>query len=204
MAYDPTTDFIGLLRQAGAGVVLERMPGLDYVVSAMARAGLFRLSIGQTAPVVNQATTVWLRPSEPSWVAEGTVFLWNAATLTYEVATPSLWMQFLTPPGGYSFQSIATSSGIVNVGTTVLAIQRAAPGATSLALPNLAAQWFTGRRLQIVDFSTAVTNHAITLTTPDGSTIMRLATWQLLSTADQLAGVMLQPSPDLNAWIIAP
>jgi hypothetical protein len=46
--------------------------------------------------------------------------------------------------------------------------------------------------------------YTITLTTPDGSTIMQRASWQLLSSTEQLSGLMLQPSPDLNSWVIAP
>lgn len=203
MSYSPATDFLALLRQTSGGVRTERMPGLDYVVAALARAGLFQLSVGQTAPTANQQSTVWLQPSVPSWVAEGTVFLWNAAAAQYQVATPVLWNLLLTP-GGYSFQSVAIANSVVNVGTTILAVQRAAPAATALVLPNLAAQWLSGRPLKIVDWSTNVANHAITLTTPDGSTIMQQASWQLLSTAVQLSGVSLFPSPDLNGWVIAP
>lgn len=203
MSYAPTTDFLALLRLASDGVHTERMPGLDYVVAAMARAGLFTLSVGQTAPTVNQPMTVWLQPALPSWTAEGTVFLWNAATGAYALATAGLWAALLAP-NGYAFQSAAIANNIVNVGTTILAVQRAAPAATSLLLPNLAAQFATGRPLKIVDWSTGVANHTITITTPDGSTIMKLASLQLLSTAAQLAGIMLHASPDLNGWIIAP
>jgi hypothetical protein len=42
------------------------------------------------------------------------------------------------------------------------------------------------------------------LTTPDGATIMQRNSLRLQSTADNLASVMLTPSPDLNSWIIAP
>lgn len=203
MSYNPLTDFLGLLRQSASGVQLARMPGLDYVVDAMARAGMFRLSIGQTPPTSNQTTTVWLKPSVPTWVAEGNVFLWNASTGAYELATPALWNMLLAP-SGYSFQSVALATGVINTGVTVLAVQRTAPAATALVLPSLNGQWSTGRPLKIVDWSTTVTNHLITLTPPDGSTIMRQASWSLLSTADQLAGITLHPSPDLNGWVIAP
>lgn len=203
MSYNPLTDFQALLRQAGGSVSLERMPGLDYVVAALARAGLFTLSVGQTAPTVNQATTAWFRPSVPSWVAEGTMFLWNATAVAYQPATPALWNALLTP-GGYALQSVTTASGVVLTGTTILAIQRTAPTATALILPKLSEQWLTGRPLKIVDWSTAIVNHAITLSTPDGSTIMQQASWQLLSSAVQLAGIALYPAPELNGWVIAP
>jgi hypothetical protein len=182
------------------------MPGLDFAVEALARAGLISLSVGQTAPTTNQQSTAWFRPSVPSWVAEGTLFLWNAATVEYELATPALWTALLSSSSGSSasFQSVISGSATVLAGTSILAIQRVGPTATALLLPSLAAQIATGRKLQVVDFSTSVVGHVLTLTTPDGATIMRQNSWQLLSTAAQLAGVMLTPSPDLNSWIIAP
>lgn len=205
MPYNPATDFIALLTQTAEGIALERMPGLDYVLAAMARAGMFQLSTGQTAPTVNQAGTAWLRTSAPSWVAEGVVFLWNSATQEYEAATPALWSALLSPSvNNYSFQSAGSAAVTVLSGTSLLAIERNAPASTALLLPNLAAQFATGRKLQVIDFSSAVSNHVITLTTPDGATIMQEASWELLSTAAQLAGVTLQPSPDLSSWIIAP
>lgn len=203
MAYSPVTDFMALLRMTGSGAVLTRMPGLDFVLAALARAGMFQLSTGQTAPTANQSTTAWLKPAQPSWTAEGVLFLWNAISGEYEVATPQLWTAFLSP-GGYAFQSAALASNVINSGVTLLAIERTAPAATVLVLPSLAAQWLTGRKLQIVDFSTGVASHVVTLIATDGATIMQETSWQLLSTADQLAGITLQPSPDLNAWIIAP
>lgn len=203
MSYTPTNDFLALLRQTSGGVRLERMPGLDFVVSAMARMGLFQLSVGQSPPTTNQTTTVWFQPSIPSWVAEGTVFLWNTAAAQYQAATPALW-NILLSPAGYSFQSVNIAASAVLAGTSILAVQRAAPAATALVLPNLAAQFLTGRPLKIVDWSTAVANHAITITTPDGTTIMQLASLGLLSSAVQLAGVTLYPVPDLNGWVIAP
>lgn len=205
MGYSPTTDFLALLRNTGGGVRTEQMPGLDYVVAALARAGFITLSISATAPTTNQAATAWFQPASPSWTAEGVLYLWNGTVGAYQPATPALWAAYFVPViSGYSFQSVNAGAGVVTAGTTLLAIQRAAPAATSLILPTLAAQYATGKKLQIVDFSTGVVNHAITLTVPDTATIMQQAAWELLSTANQLAGIMLQPSPDLNAWVIAP
>ena len=205
MSYDPSTDFLGLLRLTAGGVRSERMPGLDYVVAALARAGMFALSVGQTAPVVNQATTVWFQPAQPSWASEGVTWLWNPTVPGYQVATPALWVAFFANiNSGYKFQSAAAAVNNVTAGVTLLAVQRNNPVTTSVVLPALGAQVTFGKPLQIVDFSTNVVNHAIVLTTPDGATIMQLALFTLNSTAVQLAGVMLQPSPDLNAWIIAP
>lgn len=96
MSYTPTTDFLALLRSTGGGLRTERMPGLDYVLEALQRAGLIQLSVGQTAPVSNQASTVWLKPASPSWSAECTVYLWNPLTSAYQVATPALWSLLLS------------------------------------------------------------------------------------------------------------
>lgn len=94
MSYSPTTDFLALARLSASGVALARAPGLDIVMAALARAGLFALFEGQTAPTVNQATTVWLKPAQPSWSAEATFYLWNGSA--YVLATPALWSTFLT------------------------------------------------------------------------------------------------------------
>lgn len=206
MSYDPTTDFLGLLRlTSGTAVRSERMPGLDWVVAALNRMGLFALSVGQSAPTANKPTTVWLKPYIPSWTAEGTVYLWDAVSAAYAVATPALWTTFLAAiVNGYSFQSVTGAADSILAGTTLLAVQRDNPVTTSLILPGLGAQWATGKPVQIVDFSTNVVNHTIQITTPDGATIMQLAQWSLLSTAVQLSGIMLTPSPDLNSWVIAP
>ena len=205
MSYNPVTDFLALLRNTGGGVRTEQMPGLDWVVAALARAGFITLAVQATAPLINQSTTAWFKPASPSWSAEGALYLWNAGAAAYQLATPALWQAYFLPlTSGYVFQSLANTGLAVATGTTLAAVQRVAPSATTIFLPNLAAQYAAGKKLQIVDFSTSVTSHAITLTPPDSATIMQQTSWELLSTADQLAGIMLQPSPDLNAWVIAP
>lgn len=205
MSYAPTTDFLALLRSTGGGVRLEEMPGLDFVVAAMARMGFITLFVGQSAPISNQAATAWFQPASPSYSAEGQLFLWNVTIAAYQPATPALWESYFLPlTSGYSYQTVTVVSSAITAGTTLCAINRSVPAATALTLPALAQQAASGKRLQIVDFSTGVTNHTITLSVPDSATIMQQATFQMLSTASQLAGVMLQPSPDLNAWVIAP
>lgn len=99
MAYHPLTDFIALTRRGPDGVVFERMPGLDYVVAALGRAGLSAIWVGQTAPTANESVTVWVRPANPSWTTEGTVLLWNATSLAYEPATPALWSELFVRLG---------------------------------------------------------------------------------------------------------
>lgn len=206
MSYNPATDFLGLIRATGGGVRSEEMPGLDYVVAALARFGAFALSVGQTAPMVNQATTVWLQPAQPSWSAEGTVYLWNAIAGAYQVANPVLWKAFLSSTGPL-FQSLPAANNIIGTGVTLAAVQRVAPANTAITLPSLAGQYLTQKDILLTDFSTGIVGtHAILITTPDGATIMQksgVVGWQLLSTEENLGSMRLRPSPDLNAWIIA-
>jgi|SRR5579872_3104779 len=203
MAYTPATDFLALLRNTGSGVRTEQMPGLDFVVDAFSRAGLLNLFIGQTAPTNNQSTTAWFQPAIPSWSGEGQLFLWDAVSGSYLPATPALWGR-MTAPSGYTFQSLPNANNNIVGGISLAAVQRAAPVATAIVLPTLASQFNAGKDLSIIDFSTGVVNHAITITPSDSSTIMQNASLELLSTANQLAGVKLKASPDLNSWVIAP
>ena len=203
MSYSPITDFMALVRVTAGEAQIARIPGLDYVVAALARAGVITLSTGQSEPIVNQPTTAWLKPAEPSWTAEGTLYLWNTFTSAYEVATPALWTAILTISlSGYDFQSAPDASNTVETLTSLVAIQRTSPGATTLRLPTVLSRG--GKALQIADWSDSVVHHDITLTPAVGNTIMKLASWQLLSTADQLAGITLYPATELNAWVVAP
>jgi hypothetical protein len=200
MSYSPLTDFIALLRQEGAAVELARMPGLDYVLAAMERAGMIRLWTGQEAPTSNQAATVWLLPSLPSWAAEGVVFLYNSSVGQYQPATPALWSALLSTITNEVYQSVAVGSAAINGGTTLLAIRRTAPAVTALQLPALADR--VGGLLRVVDWSTSIVEHVITFTTPDGASIMRQSGFSAWSTPDQRAAVSLYPSTDLNGWIV--
>lgn len=116
MSYTPTTDFLALLRLTSGGVRTERMSGLDWLVSAMARAGLFLISVSDTAPLSNQTTTAWFRPASPSWALEGALFLWNATTIQYEPATPTLFAALLTAVSPKVIQDVAVA-GPTNVQT---------------------------------------------------------------------------------------
>lgn len=93
MGYTPTSDFLALFRTLSDGKVRSAsMPGLDFVMAALSRAGLVTLWTNvATAPEFNQETTVWLKPSSTSYAGEGSVWLWNASTQTFEPATPDLW-----------------------------------------------------------------------------------------------------------------
>ena len=51
MAYNPATDFLALWRNIAGQVSKVEMPGLDYVMLALARAGLFTLVSSATAPM---------------------------------------------------------------------------------------------------------------------------------------------------------
>lgn len=111
MVYDPTKDFLGLWRNVAGNVSKLEMPGLDYVVSALARAGVVTVSVSATAPVANQATTAWLKAAVPSYSAEGALFLWDKLTTTYLAATPTLFLQFLEACANESGISWWTTTG---------------------------------------------------------------------------------------------
>jgi hypothetical protein len=96
VSYTPSTDFLALLRQTPAGARLAQVPGLDFVVSALARAGLINLWINPTAgPTSGQQTTAWLKVSSSSWATEGTLFLWDRQTEQYQPANPSNFADFI-------------------------------------------------------------------------------------------------------------
>jgi hypothetical protein len=97
---------------------------------------------------------------------------------------------------------VSGASASVAVGENAVVIQRAAPSTTAIALMAVSAQ--DGIPVVIVDWSTSVVEHAITIT-PDGTeTIMGKPSITIYSTADQLAGVKLYPSTNLAGWYIAP
>ncbi len=97
---------------------------------------------------------------------------------------------------------VTTGSSSIAAGVPVVAIQRVAPATTALALPKVADQ--DGVPLRIVDWSTSVTDHAITMTPNGTEKIMLAATFAINSNASQLASITLYPSTVLNGWYTAP
>lgn len=95
MSYTPATDFVGLWRKVGGAVGAAEMPGLDFVVAALVRAGVLVATFSGTAPTADQPTTAWFKPAVPSYSTEGALFLWDSVTDTYEAATPRLFFEFL-------------------------------------------------------------------------------------------------------------
>jgi len=120
MSYAPTTDFVSLLRLVSSGGVrVERMPGLDFVVIALARAGFFDLSVSDTAPTTSQTTTAWFRPAKPSWAAEGVLYLWDADSLSYQPATTMLWSELLITSKATTNTQMIKTPGPVTIGATI-------------------------------------------------------------------------------------
>lgn len=111
MVFNPATDFLALWRNVAGTVSKVEMPGLDYVVAALARAGLITLSVSATAPVVSQSTTAWLKAAVPSYSAEGALFLWDKVTTAYLPATAALLLQMLEASAGQNGVSWWTSAG---------------------------------------------------------------------------------------------
>ena len=111
MSYNPATDFLGLWRNIAGQVSKTEMPGLDYVVAALARAGAITLSVSATAPVVSQSTTAWLQAAVPSYSAEGALFLWDPVATAYAPATPALFLKMLEAAAGQNGVSWWTAAG---------------------------------------------------------------------------------------------
>jgi hypothetical protein len=135
MAYDPATDFIALSRQTSGGMRSGRMPGLDYVLAAMERAGMFTLHTGQTAPTTNQAVTVWLKPALQSWTAESSVFLWNAATVAYEPATPALWNALLAPATQVLQDVVDPGPAVIQLDANIVRVNQTVSAPITLLMP---------------------------------------------------------------------
>jgi hypothetical protein len=196
MSYAPTTDFLGLLRQTPGGVRTERMPGLDYVTAALARAGMFQLSVSDTPPTLQQNTTAWFRPATPSWASEGTLYLWEADTAQYVPATPMLWSElFITTAAATNVQHIVTP-GPVNVGGTVNIVLVDQPISAPITLVMPLASAKIGDVL-ISDWKgDAGQGNTITVTLT-GSDVFPggLTTWQI---AGNTGSIFLRPAPGLG------
>lgn len=134
MGYNPVTDFLALVRRTSNGARVAEVPGLDFTLAALARAGMFLLSVSQTAPASNQAATVWLQPALQSWTAEGAVFLWDASTLAYEPATPDLWSAVLSAAAALVVQDVG-APGPVNILTNARVV-RVLSGPITLVMPQ--------------------------------------------------------------------
>jgi hypothetical protein len=167
MSYGSTTDFLALLRQTLHGERVVQMPGLDYLVAALARAGVFALSIGQSAPVVNQVTTAWFRPAVPSWASEGVLFLWNSITVEYEPATPALWSALFLHTAIFSetVQDVTVAGPTaVQTGADVVRVQNVgAPVALTVGLSINAS-----RAVLVTDWANHAGTNPITLTLSGG------------------------------------
>lgn len=99
MSYAPSTDFIGLWRNQSGGATKAEMPALDFILTTLNRAGLIRLVTSDTQPTSNQPTTMWLRPANPTYIGEGVLYLWDAASSGYLTATPNLFAAYLVALG---------------------------------------------------------------------------------------------------------
>jgi len=113
MAFNPNSDFFALLR-SGTPHTMKRMPVLDVVVYTLGMSGFFNVVTSDTAPLVNQPTTVWLDPANPSWGANGSVKLWDAATTQYLPATPALFVALLVATGTIPVSRILSGAGAPN------------------------------------------------------------------------------------------
>lgn len=111
MVFNPATDFLALWRNIAGQVSKVEMPGLDYVLAALARAGVINLTVAAAAPVANQATTAWFKTAVPSNSAEGQFFLWDKVATVYVPATPALFLQLLEASAGENGSSWFSGNG---------------------------------------------------------------------------------------------
>lgn len=201
MVFNPATDFLGLWRNIAGNVSKLEMPGLDYVVAALARAGLVTLSVSATAPVANQSTTAWLRAAVPSYSAEGALFLWDPVAATYVPATPALFLDMLQATAGQNGVSWWTAAGgppINTVGNNGdFAIRTDEPG--GIYGPKAAGAWPANPIPGTTDIIGSTQLDA-TFGTASGLMIYRGATvWQSLPIGG--AATLLQSSGTLPQWL---
>lgn len=178
MPYNPSTDFVGLWRAISGGVEKNEMPGLDFVVAALGRAGILRVVFSATAPTTNQSTTAWFQPANPSYAAEGALFLWNGTA--YVPATPELFNGGGGGGGGGTAAGLIPVTGAPLDGTGVdgdFAIRLDAPG--GIYGPKAGGHWPT-TPLPGTSFS-QISQSLDQLGTVQGSIIFRnAASWDVL------------------------
>lgn len=97
---------------------------------------------------------------------------------------------------------IVAGDAVIAPLTGTLAVIRNNPVATTLLLPDVTLQ--QSIPLRIIDWSTNVIDHTITLTAFGAQSIMRQPTWPIASNAVQLGSLTLYPSVNLNGWYLAP
>lgn len=124
------------------------------------------------------------------------------ANLTDGLQSLALFDQAFAEAGQGSIPdpAVVTGATAIPAGTRGIAIVENAPTATTLTLPSVVSQDQTP--LTIVDLSTNVTEHTITLTPHGTDTIMRLPSYQIVSTTDQLSSITLYPFTSLGIWYV--
>lgn len=183
MTYNPSTDFVGLWRAISGGVQKAEMPGLDFVVAALGRAGLVNVSVSSTQPVANQSTTAWFQPASPSYAAEGALYLWNSGTSSYVAATPALFRQFLEASFGATGASWFTTTGGAPSNTVGsngdFAIRTDSPG--GIYGPKAGGAW-PATPVPGTSYSQVLSAFDYAFGTTQGSVLFRgAATWQALA-----------------------
>ena len=131
------------------------------------------------------------------------VLLWNKLSGLYTL-TPIAFLGGGGGTGGNPAEPIIITnpSAVIAGGVSAVAIRKTAPTTTALTLPSVFVQG--GVPINIVDWSSSVTNHDITITPSGSETIMQVGTWQMFSSAASLGSIRLYPSTALNGWYIAP
>jgi len=110
---DINGDFILTIRRSLTNPTLGSAPFVDSILDTLLTAGILNVSISETAPTSNQANTIWLQPLASSWTGNGMVYMWNAASSAYVVATPALFAAYVVSQAP---NATDTSRGVVQIG----------------------------------------------------------------------------------------
>lgn len=162
---------------------------------------------GQQYLISNSSSTRVLNITDADGVAVGTLGSLETGLFS---SSMSVWRMISSSALGTAYLSmllreprlVTTGSDSVGATDMALAVSRAAPSTTAISLPAVASRNKVPAR--IIDWSTAVTDHTITLTPNGAETIMGQATWPLFSNSASLASITLYPSTVLSGWYVAP
>lgn len=101
-------------------------------------------------------------------------------------------------PGDVTIVTVA--SHVIEATTYAIAVERAAPTATTLYLPAVLLQ--ENLPLRIADWSSGVEEHTITVVPSAGETVSRASSWSMVSNPAYLASAVFYPSVELNGWYV--
>lgn len=197
-----TIDALEASVAAALGDVTSLATFQALVATATTQAGLAQAAATAAAGLLDSFDDRYLGAyaSDPTTDNDGNALL-NGAL--YSNTTTGLKVWNGVDWAGYSAaaEPVVSSASSITVasGTSALVLNGASPTATAIALPSVGSQPV---ELTIVDLSTSVTEHVITLTPNGSEKIMGASTFTITSTAFDKARITLAPSTTINGWYI--